>query len=42
MLGFHAIVVVDGKLRRLAHLGVGVRSLPLVGIDVAFLVLARR
>ena len=36
-----AVVVEDVVLRHLIHLGVGVLSLPLVGVDVAFLMLAQ-
>ena len=41
VLELHAIVVVDGELRRLARLGVVALVLPLVGVDFAVLVLAR-
>ena len=36
------VIVVDGELRCLARLGVGVLALPLVGVGVVVLVLAER
>ena len=42
MLGIHTVVVVDGQLEHLARLGVGVLALPLVGVGIAFLLLAQR